>query len=442
MKFTSLLLLICALAFTKVNAQENSNLTLHQAVSLALSQGNRSKIAENKISIAKGELNSVKNNVYPDFKISGQYQYLTGANVDLKLNTGSSNENDNATESPNVNRLLLGQATLSMPLVSGFKLKNLVKASENTYQAATFYAKNDQEQIALQTIKDFTELYTSRQAIQLIEENLISAQQRVKDFTAMEENGLLAKNDLLKATIQEAKISISLEEAKKNAYILNYQLVTNLNLPETTLIVIPDTDFDILQNLNPTAPTNDSIQRNDLQALHYQELAAEHQIKVVKSKYYPSISLVGGYTSLDLNNALTVTNAMNFGLGISYNIADIFKTKSDVKVAESKAKELQYTLHMTTDNAKVQIENATQEYQLALRKFEVYTRSEEQALENYRIVNDKYNNGLVDTNDLLEADIQQLQSKIDLSYSKVAITQKYYELLAAKGQLTNKFQLK
>lgn len=442
MKCISILLLICALALTKVHAQENRDLTLQQAVEIVLNQGNNSKIADNKVIIAKGELNSVKNNLYPDFKISGQYQYLTGANVDLKINTSNNEEGDSSSEAPDVNRLLLGQANLSMPILSGFKLKNLVKASENNYKAATFYAKNDKEQITIQIIKDFTDLYKSRQAVQLIEENLISAKQRVKDFTAMEENGLLAKNDLLKATIQESTISISLEEAKKNAYILNYQLVTNLNLPDNTIINISAKDFDVIKNSNNSEFSNDSIQRNDLQALHFQELAAENQIKVVKSAYYPSISLVGGYTSLDLNNALTVTNAMNFGVGISYNIADIFKTKSDVKVAKSKVKELQYTLDMTTDNVKVQIENAKQEYELSVRKFEVYTKSEEQAIENYRIVNDKYTNGLVDTNNLLEADIEQLQSKINVTYSKVDITQKYYELLAAKGQLTNKFQIK
>ncbi len=34
-------------------------------------------------------------------------------------------------------------------------------------------------------------------------------------------------------------------------------------------------------------------------------------------------------------------------------------------------------------------------------------------MENYRIVKNKYDNGLSDTNDLLEADLEQLQSKID-----------------------------
>jgi hypothetical protein len=40
-------------------------------------------------------------------------------------------------------------------------------------------------------------------------------------------------------------------------------------------------------------------------------------------------------------------------------------------------------------------------------------RAVEQSSENYRIIKDKYDNGLSDTNDLLEADVEQLSSKIN-----------------------------
>jgi outer membrane protein TolC len=62
-----------------------------------------------------------------------------------------------------------------------------------------------------------------------------------------------------------------------------------------------------------------------------------------------------------------------------------------------------------------------------------------QATVNYRIVKDKYDNGLADTNDLLEADVEQLQTKLNLTYAKADISQKYYELLTADGQLTSAF---
>ena len=110
-----------------------------------------------------------------------------------------------------------------------------------------------------------------------------------------------------------------------------------------------------------------------------------------------------------------------------------------MKLAESQAQEMSYRIDQATSQAKVTAQNALAEYNLALETFEVYEVSEEQAVENYRIVKDKYDNGLSDTNDLLEADVQQLQTRINLAYAKADITQKYYELLSAEGVLTNQF---
>ncbi len=428
--YTPVLLFLCVSHISW--AQEPDPLPLIEAVIQALENSDASKISEDKVRTAENELKVTQNLRYPDVSVSGQYQYLGNADANLKLDVGNNGgQKDGApTENPKIHQLLLGQANVSLPIFSGFKLKNAVAASDNAYNAATFTAKNDRAQIALQTITDYIALYKADHALALIRENLKSAQQRVKDFTAMEENGLLARNDLLKAKIQESNIQVSLKEAQKNKDILNYRLAVTLKLPENSEIATVEGDW-------AAAPTliTDSVNRNDLEALRFQEKAAQNQIKMAKAKYYPSLSLMGGYIALDVQNALTITNAMNLGVGVSYNLADIFKAKSDVKVAESRAMELQHTLDRASDQVKVQIENARQEYHLALDKYDVYLGSEEQAQENYRIVKDKYDNGLVDTNDLLEADVDRLQAQINTAYAKADIGQKYYELLTAKGHL-------
>tara|TARA_R110002049_G_scaffold3795_5_gene27601 strand:+ start:78449 stop:79777 length:1329 start_codon:yes stop_codon:yes gene_type:complete len=430
---------VCLLSITTGRAQQIQTLTLEDAMALALNNSTTSKLSDTKVLTAEKELNVTKNLLYPDVKLSGQYMHLTNADVNLKINTGDSNSGSGGTQnnnSPNVKQLLLGQASVNLPLFSGFKLKNTIKASENLYQAATFNAKNDKEQLSIRVINDFLNLYKAAQTINLIEENLKSAQQRVTDFSAMEKNGLLARNDLLKAQLQESNIQLSLDEAKKNENILNYRLAVFLKLPEGTKIETATPDFGLVSKQT----TTDLITRNDLEALRYQELASEDQTKVAKGKYFPSLSLSGGYIALDLQNAITVNNAMNIGVGLSYNLSDIFKAKSDVKLAKSKVQELQYAMEIKSDDIKVDIENAKQNYELALKKYNVYTDSEIQATENYRIVKDKYDNGLMDTNDLLEADVEQLQAKLNLTYTKADISQKYYELLIAKGQLTSAFK--
>ncbi|GGK25897.1 transporter [Yeosuana aromativorans] len=428
-------LVIVFISISNLKAQQIQPITLEEAVQMALQNSDASKLADTKVLSAQNELNVTKNLQYPDVKLSGQYLYLANANVDLKINTGNNSGSSNTgnNNAPNVHQLLLGQANVSLPLFSGFKLNNTIKASESLYKAADYKSKNDKEQLSLEVINDYLSLYKARQTIILIETNLKSAHQRVVDFSAKEQNGLLARNDLLKAQIQESNIELSLEDAKKNEAILNYRLAMLLKLPEGTKTDIVAPEFGLVSN----QPVTDVINRNDLEALRYQEQAAEQQIKVAKSKYFPSLALSGGYIALDLQNALTVTNAMNIGIGVSYNLSDLFKAKSDVRLAKTKTKELQYTINMKTDQIKVDIENAKQDYQLAIKKYHVYTESQIQAEENYRIVKDKYDNGLADTNDLLEADVDQLQAKLNVAYAKAGITQKYYELLAAQGQLNN-----
>ena len=424
-------LILIMISVGQITAQENMQLSLKDAVKMALSNSDQSKILDLNITSAKNKLASVKAIQYPDIKLSGQYDYLTKANANFNLNLGESS----SSAPPKVNDLLLGQLNISVPLFSGFKIKNSIKASSNNYTAATLQTENGKEQLSMQTIETYINLYKSEKAIQLVGENLKSAKQRVEDFSNMEENGLLAKNDLLKVKLQEASIELALSEAKKNAYMLNYQLVKFLKLPENTKILIDNLNF---KNVIEMPKSDTLVSRADTKALEYQLMAAKNEVKVAKSSYYPSIGLSGGYAALELGNILTVYNAMNVGVGISYNFSNIFKNKSQVEMSKINADELNYQLDKLNDAVKIQVENAQQEYTLALSNLNVYEQSEIQAVENFRIVNDKFENGLADTRDLLEADVQQLQSKINKENAKATVLLAYYKLANAKGNLNSK----
>jgi len=164
-------------------------------------------------------------------------------------------------------------------------------------------------------------------------------------------------------------------------------------------------------------------------------------VKMARGSYYPAVSLLGGYASLGLENVITIQNAMNFGIGVSYDLSGILKNSTNVKIAESKSLEAQNYKEILTDNIKVQVKKAIEDYDLALKQNEVYLQAAAQSLENYRIVKDKYDNGLSNTNDLLEADVEQLSSKINNALARANIIQKYYELLSVTGQLSQTFNL-
>src|SRR5690606_15482301 len=60
-------------------------LRLEQAIELALSNSEKSMIADTKVSTAGYELKSTKSNRYPDLELSGQYLKLAKAKTELKI---------------------------------------------------------------------------------------------------------------------------------------------------------------------------------------------------------------------------------------------------------------------------------------------------------------------------------------------------------------------
>jgi len=438
MKISRLLLLgIYIIGISSADAQQKTSLTLEQAVQMAWIKSNDVILGNTKVNTKKYELQAAKNSQYPDLKIAGQYQRLTKASIDLKVN-----QNGSSQAPPIVDRLILGQVNASLPVFSGFKIQNSINVSENLLQAESAYALQTKEEIALKVIEYYASLYKAQKTLEILKENQKRAQQRAFDFSELEKNGIIPRNDLLKSQLQVSRVQLSIDETNNNIKIINYYLVTLLKLPSDTKLEVREGDF--LNFRMDNIPTDEKPaleNRKDLEASKFQEKASLANVKIAQSGYYPSITIIGGYTSLDLKNVIVVQNAMNFGVGVSYDLSNILKNGNLVKLAESRSLEVQNSQEILTDNIKIQVQQAIENYDLSLRQSQVYIQAFDQASENYRIVKNKYDNGLSDTNDLLEADVDQLSSKINTALAKANIIQKYYELLSATGQLSQSFNL-
>jgi outer membrane protein len=418
-------------------AQEVTNLNIKDAIEMVVSKSNEAKLSDTKAATKKLEFEASKNSQYPDIKLSGQLLRLNDAAIDLK------NSKPSTTGQDPVNQLILAQANANLPLFSGFKIQNNIQLKDNLYQAELAKSASSKEELAMKVVEYYAKLFQAQKSVILISDNLKSAQQRVLDFTNLEKNGIIARNDLLKAKLQQSKTELSLAEAKKNVSVLNYYLVSLLQLPDNYNIGIDENQFggDIV--LKTADNIDDALKnRKDLSALKLIESANKNEIKIARSAYFPNISLVGGYTSLSLQNVATVTNAMNIGLGFNYNLSSLYKNSKEVKIAQSKAEEIKESEAILTENIKFQVKQAVENFKLAIQQNLVYTDVIAQATENYRIVKDKYDNGLSTTNDLLEADVEQLNANINQAYSKANVMLKYYQMLDASGVLTASFNLK
>ena len=177
--------------------------------------------------------------------------------------------------------------------------------------------------------------------------------------------------------------------------------------------------------------------RNDINALALRKKSAELGIKSAKTDYYPSLALTAGYIAANLPAFLTITNAITVGVGVKYSLSSLWKTKSKIEQADARVQQITASQAMLNDNIRLQINQAYQGYLLSRKKIEVYQKAIEQATENYRITKNKYDNSLATTTDLLDADVAQLQTKLNVSNAIADAVVAYNTLLQTAGILNN-----
>jgi outer membrane protein len=128
---------------------------------------------------------------------------------------------------------------------------------------------------------------------------------------------------------------------------------------------------------------------------------------------------------------------VNIGLGVQYSISSLWKNKAKVQQAQAREKQVAAGEELLADAIRLQVNRAYQNYLLAQKKIDVYQNAINQATENYRIINNKYQNALATTTELLDADVAQLQARLNYAFAKSDAVVAYDKLLQSAGLLTN-----
>ena len=149
----------------------------------------------------------------------------------------------------------------------------------------------------------------------------------------------------------------------------------------------------------------------------------------------PTVALTGGYVAADIPGLVTITNAINIGVGVQYNLDNLWKKNTSLLKAEAREKQLVANGELLNDQIKLEINRDFQNFNLAKKKIEVYERALEQATENYRITKNKFDNGLVNITDLLDADASLVGAKVNVINAKADAALAYKKLLQSSGIL-------
>lgn len=220
--------------------------------------------------------------------------------------------------------------------------------------------------------------------------------------------GLIGKNELLKFRVDYDNADITLKAAeaglKKSINVLSRQVGSR--------IAFADLDYAEFKELPPLMDKKAYTQamletRSEIKALETLVGVSDAQVKSKKSGYYPKVDFVGSYTFYDddyiSGSGQYDDDELRAQLVLSMNLFSGFATDSNVTKAKLSARSGRYELTELKDSFSNDLDNLFIDFEVSLDNVNVATRSIEQAEENLRITQLKYDEGLQRESDLLDA---------------------------------------
>ncbi|MHB1921123.1 MAG: TolC family protein [Chitinophagaceae bacterium] len=431
-----LLLVLALLGPWLASAQQVRYLTLKEAIKMGVDSSKTLQLSLAQINEAEAKYQQTLDGKLPTASASLGYSeaflptnkiQFPGSQKPIQLNT--------------FNSVYLGTLSVNETIFAGNKLKFAKQSALLLKKIASLQANNNQQGVIQNIIESYYNLYKVKQSQKIISQNLDDIGDRLKETRQFEQQGLATKNDVLRWELQQSNTQLTGMELDDNRKIINYNMDILLGLPENTQIE-PDSSLNLpaqpegLSNYLALALSH----RNDLATYEQKSQLAEIQIKNIENEKLPRIS--GGLSMYYINPQAKIIPAANsyllpitLGVNVGWNMASLWTTKNKLSEALIQKQETQISQNGLQDQIRMEIFKTYTDYLQSLDKINVLKTAVEQATENDRIMESKYQNQLASTTDRIDAQTLLYQARINLELAKVDAKIAYYQLLKSTGTL-------
>ncbi len=331
----------------------------------------------------------------------------------------------------------------SLNLYDGHKVKIAVDKAKTKEAMQQHITEATTSEVHYDVAQYYLQILGAKAYKKIITQNITENKKRLKQITQLYDNGVVLKSDLLRAQLQLSQQETNL-----------LKMENNIDIDMQKLNMLLGFDDDCILNLTDSIPIQISDSESSYAAYVQQsmeespfEKMAETQLSLsaleqqaIKAERLPKISLFGEYSYSYPQIMLYPYETAPYLLGVggirlSYNISSLYSNKYKESAASLELQKQRIARENTEEILRSSIKTAYKRYKEDKANIEVTKLNIAQAEENYRIVHQTYFNKLALITDLLEADNQLLQAKLDLVNNYISARLHYYQILKITGQL-------
>lgn len=324
------------------------------------------------------------------------------------------------------------QLNLQQPIINMDMLymrKSALKQTE-LYQYKTQRTK---EQIIYQAQQAYLQLQMSYDAQKVLQEALEAAKAMYKFTNDRYVQGLLQKSDLLNVEVQIKSIETNFADVKTNISNASDYISLLMNKPTGVVYSIeaPTTSID-----NSLAVDTLSSNRSDFKAMQTAIESYDLAIKSTKMSYLPKLNAFANYQLHDKAMLGFGAGAYLAGVQLSWDIFKGNSTKNKIATQTLERNKMAEQLDNQKEESRVELNKTYRQFTDAIFKMQQQQTSVDQANEALRILQNRYQQGLVNTTDVLMAQTQLSQQK--LAYTQAVFSKNvslaYLQFLTSVNQ--------
>lgn len=318
--------------------EEAASLSLTDCVQYALAHNNNLTQQQLQEENARVTLNSTRNSRLPDVT----------ASLGQNWGFGRSTSRDGTTVDNNSSRTSL-QVGAQMPLFTGFRIPNQIKADEYSLKSATETLEKAKRDVTIQVASYYLNALYYRGLVSVQRHQLELDKQALANAKALCEAGKKPESEVATAQAQVATTEHSLTEAIGNEVMARLELMQMLNMEgDVQQFQIQD-----IQGEGPDGAEADLLPEASLVFDHavethpailsakYDLESSRYQLKAARSGYMPQLNLSAGYgtgyyytygqENMKFSKQFDINGSEYIGLSLNVPLFDHFSTRNTLR---------------------------------------------------------------------------------------------------------------
>ena len=412
-KILGLLLILSSSVFAR-------EITLDQAIQMALEYSKEIKISEKDVEVSKLKVGIAFKDALPSVVYSGTY---TRGEYERKMYRHGWEENQVERKGGYTQTI-----SISQPIFQGGAVLGGIKGAQAYKNISNLLYMGERRDVRLETILNYSNIVKYEKDLEALESSHKELKARYEKQKAQLDLRLITKTDILKTEYSMLEVESQIIGTKNSIEIEKEKLRIKTGL-------VNDKDIEVIEFTVPeNLSRNIDFAKDKHQALtesigaltaKYYVDAADASKIISRADMLPKVNAFASYgTSERTKYNPTIDEAeWRGGVQVTWNVFEFGKNYDNYRVASITKEQEELREKISKDDIGVNVTDAYLELIRMEKERSSKERAMEAAIENFKMDQERYDAGLISTVDFLLSETQMREAKV--AYNQVVIDYLY-----------------